>query len=270
MVDGGSPWGYACPVFRRPIEALGRGVIHFVEEIGAVTLLGVQTVAWALRPPYRFGLVLQSMDFIGVGSLFIIGLTGTFTGAVFALQAAYAFRLFDAEALVGSTVALSLTRELSPVLTSLLVTGRAGSGVATELGTMRVTEQIDALTAMAVHPIQYLVVPRVIAFTVMVPVLTMLFTTVGLAGSYAVGLWLLDIDPGQFIENIRWYVDPKDVFDGLIKSLVFGVLMGLIACHKGYNAKGGAKGVGEATTGAVVVASVTVLVADYFLTALMY
>ena len=257
-------------MFRRPIEAVGRGVIGFVEEIGAVMILLMQTLAWGIRPPYRVGLLLQQMDFIGVGSLFIIGLTGTFTGAVFALQAAYAFRLFDAEALVGSTVALSLTRELSPVLTSLLVSGRAGSGVATELGTMRVTEQIDALTAMAVHPVQYLVVPRVIAFTVMTPLLTMIFNMVGLVGAYIVGLFLLDIDPGQFIENIRWYVDPKDVYDGLLKSVVFGLLMGLIACHKGFNAQGGAKGVGEATTQAVVVASVTVLVADYFLTALMY
>ncbi len=257
-------------MIRRPIEAVGAGVIRFVEEIGEVMTLFAQTVLWAMRPPYRVGLLLQSMDFIGVGSLFIIGLTGTFTGAVFALQAAYAFRLLGAEALVGSTVVLSFTRELSPVLTSLLLSGRAGSGVATELGTMRVTEQIDALTAMAVHPVQYLVVPRVIAFTLMTPVLTMIFNVVGTAGAYAVGLYLLHIDPGQFEGNIRWYVDPRDIHQGIINSVVFGLLMGLISCHKGYNAKGGARGVGQATTQAVVVGSVTVLVADYFLTALMY
>ncbi len=257
-------------MLRRSVEALGSAVIRLFELVGSLALLGVQTCVWAVRPPYRLGLIVQAMDFVGVGSLFIIGLTGWFAGAVFTLQAAYAFGIFDAEAFVGSTVSLSLTRELSPVLTALLVAGRAGSGVATELGTMRVTEQIDALTAMAVHPVQYLVVPRVIAFITMLPVLTMVFNVVGMIGSWMVGVGIMDIDPGQFVENIRWLTDPEDVYVGLGKSVVFGGLVGLIGCYKGFSASGGAKGVGEATTQAVVVSSVTVLISDYFMTALLY
>ena len=257
-------------MIRSVIEAIGGTVIRFVELAGALALLFGQTCVWAVRPPYRFRLLLQSMDFVGVGSLFIIALTAWFSGAVFTLQAAYAFGIFDAESYVGSTVSLTLTRELSPVLTALLVAGRAGSGVATELGTMRVTEQIDALTAMAVHPVQYLVVPRVLAFAVMVPVLCMIFTAVGMGGSWMIGVGLMNIDPGQFVENIRWFTDPNDILVGLLKSFVFGVLVGLIGCHKGFTASGGAKGVGEATTQAVVISSVTVLIADYFLTAMMY
>jgi phospholipid/cholesterol/gamma-HCH transport system permease protein len=257
-------------VLRRVVEATGSFVIDGVESVGAMILLAVEVIVWLLRPPWRIRLFLQSMDSVGVGSLFIIGLTGTFTGAVFALQSAYAFRLFNAESLVGSTVALSLTRELSPVLTALLVTGRSGSGVATELGTMRVTEQIDALASMAVNPTQYLIVPRVVAFIVMMPILCTVFTMVGMVGAWVVGVQILGIDPGQFLENVRWYVDPRDVFVGLIKATVFGALIGLIACRKGFYASGGAKGVGEATTGAVVTGSVTVLISDYLLTWLMY
>ena len=197
-------------------------------------------------------------------------LTGLFTGAVFALQGAGAFRLFNAESLVGPTVGLSLARELSPVLTGLMVTGRAGSGIATELGTMRVTEQIDALYTMAVNPVQYLVVPRFIAGLIMVPILSVLFTMIGMVGCYFVGVVLLGIDQGVFIEKVRWFVDARDLINGLIKACVFGGILTMVGCYKGFYASGGARGVGLATTQSVVVSSVLILIADYFLTAMMF
>ena len=210
------------------------------------------------------------MEFVGVGSLFIVVLTGLFTGAVFALQGAGAFRMFNAESLVGSTVGLSLARELSPVLTGLMVTGRAGSGIATEIGTMRVTEQIDALYTMAVNPVQYLVVPRFIAGLIMVPILSGLFTLVGMVGCYVVGVVMLGIDEGVFIEKVKWFVEPADLASGLIKACVFGGILTMVGCYKGFYAAGGARGVGIATTQSVVASSVIILVSDYFLTAMMF
>ncbi len=261
----------------RPIEALGSFVLLLLsrvreglEGLGRFTLLALQVVVWAVRPPYRLHNLFAAMEFVGVGSLFIIVLTGFFSGAVFALQSAAAFRMFNAEAMVGSTVALSLTREIGPVFTALMVAGRVGSGMATELGTMRVTEQIDALVTMAVNPIQYLIVPRVLAALIMVPILTVIYNLVGMGGSYLVAVGLLEIDAGQFVGNIQWYVDPVDLNNGEIKAAVFGVIVALVGCYKGFHASGGAKGVGEATTQAVVISSVSVLISDYFLTALMW
>jgi phospholipid/cholesterol/gamma-HCH transport system permease protein len=252
------------------VEAIGGYVIRSVEGVGQWCMLLFETLAWTFRPPFRIKLLLQSMEFVGVGSLFIVMLTGLFTGAVFALQGAGAFKLFNAEALVGSTVAISLARELSPVLTGLMVTGRAGSGIATELGTMRVTEQIDALYTMAVNPVQYLVVPRFLAGLIMVPLLCALFTLVGMVGCYVVGVMLLGIDEGVFLSKIRWFVDPSDITSGLIKACVFGGILTMVGCYKGFYASGGARGVGLATTQSVVVSSVFILIADYFLTAMMY
>lgn len=252
------------------IEAIGQYILDAVEGLGRVSMLVIETLIWMVRPPYRIKVLFQAMEFVGVGSLFIVCLTGLFTGAVFALQGATAFRLFNAESLVGSTVAISLARELSPVLTGLMVAGRAGSGIATELGSMRVSEQIDALYTMAVNPVQYLVVPRVLAGVVMVPCLSALFTLVGMLGAYFVGVVLLHIDQGIFIARVQWYVDPGDLISGLIKACVFGGIVAVVGCYKGFYASGGARGVGLATTQAVVVSSVSILIADYFLTALMF
>ncbi|HOX42572.1 MAG TPA: ABC transporter permease [Myxococcota bacterium] len=246
-----------------PLSAPVRQVGEFVFFLGEVLWAGV-------RPPFRPGLILQQMDFIGVGSLFIILLTGTFTGAVFTLQTVYAFSLFSMESMVGATVALALSRELSPVLAALMICGRAGSAMATELGTMRVTEQVDALKSMAVNPIQYLVVPRVLAALVMFPVMTMIFNMVGVLGSYTVAVEMYGIDPGAFIAKIRLMVLPHDVLSGLVKAGLFGALVTLVACHRGYNAEGGARGVGAATTRSVVIGSVGIMVLDYFLTLAMY
>jgi phospholipid/cholesterol/gamma-HCH transport system permease protein len=185
------------------------------------------------------------------------------------LQTTSLLAKFQAEGLVGSSVALAVTRELGPVFAALMVTGRAGSAMATELGTMRVTEQIDAMTTMAVNPVQYLIVPRVFASMLMLPVLTAIFDAVSFFGSYAMGVWMLGIDEGVFIARSRHFLDPIDITSGLYKAVVFGAIIALISCHKGLLAQGGAKGVGEATTKAVVASSVAILVADYFLNVLM-
>ena len=248
----------ALAAFRAPLRAL--------EGFGEVLVLLGEVIRWGLRRPFRGAVFIDAMEFVGVGSILIIALVGTFTGMVVGLQGVEAMRRVNAESFVGSGVAISLCRELSPVLTALMVTGRASSAMATEIGSMRITEQIDALHTMAVSPIQYLVVPRVVAGVVMVPVLAMLFTLVGMAGAYGVAVWYKGVDPGQFWANVQWYTDPSDVVQGLIKAAVFGLALALIGCHQGYNASGGAKGVGMATTRAVVVASVTILVMDYFLT----
>ncbi len=210
------------------------------------------------------------MEFVGVKSIFVVVLTGTFTGMVLALQGYHGFRMFSAESLVGSTVALGMTRELGPVLTSLMVTARAGSAMAAELGTMRVTEQIDALSVMAANPVKHLIVPRVIAGVIMVPVLTIVSDFMGILGGYFVGVVLLNINSGIFVKNITRYVELDDIYNGLIKATVFGLILSLVGCYKGFNTSGGAEGVGKATTEAVVLASITILVSDYFLTAIMF
>jgi phospholipid/cholesterol/gamma-HCH transport system permease protein len=210
------------------------------------------------------------MEFVGVKSIFVVVLTGTFTGMVMALQAYHGFRLFSAEGMVGSTVALGMTRELGPVLTSLMVTARAGSAMAAELGTMRVTEQIDALSVMAANPVKHLIVPRVIAGILMLPLLTAVADFVGILGGYFVGVGLLNINEGIFIKNITKLVDLNDIFNGLIKAAFFGFILSLVGCYKGFNTRGGAEGVGRATTEAVVLASVSILISDYFLTAVMF
>jgi phospholipid/cholesterol/gamma-HCH transport system permease protein len=197
-------------------------------------------------------------------------ITGGFTGMVLALQTYYGFRRFSSEGLVGATVALSMTRELGPVLTALMVTGRAGSAMAAELGSMRVSEQIDALTVMALSPVKYLVVPRVLASLFMLPVLTVIADFTGILGGYFVGVKLLGINEGVFIARMIKYVSLDDIYNGLAKAAVFGVILSVISCYKGFYTRGGAEGVGRATTEAVVASSVTILISDYVLTSLMF
>jgi phospholipid/cholesterol/gamma-HCH transport system permease protein len=237
-----------------------------LEDFGQMIFFALETLAWVFRPPYRPELVLAQMAFIGVGSVFIVGVTGTFTGMVLALQMNYALRQFAAEGFVGGSVALSLARELAPVLTALMVTGRSGSAIATELGTMRVTEQIDAMDSMAVNPIQYLVVPRVLASLVMFPALTMLFNALGFGGAYLMGIMVAGIPEGPFIEHTRGFLVPEDVTHGLWKAILFGAAVSVITTWRGYAATGGSRGVGEGTTRAVVASSIGILVVDYGLT----
>jgi len=243
-----------------------RKITASLEDFGSMIFFAFETIAWAFRPPFRPGLILHQMAFIGVGSIFIVGVTGTFTGMVMALQFTYGMRQFAAEGYVGGTVAMAMARELSPVLTALMVTGRAGSAIATELGTMRVTEQMDAMDSMAVNPIQYLVAPRVIASVLMFPVLTMLFNGLGFLGAYVMGVYVSRIPAGPFIEHTRTILVPDDVFHGLGKAVLFGFLVSVVTTWRGYSASGGSRGVGEGTTRAVVTSSIGILVVDYAMT----
>lgn len=251
---------------RDPVSALGASVLETAEELGRIVTVLTYGLIGLVMPPWRIRSIFHQMEFVGVQSLGIVVLTGGFTGAVFAIQAHYGFEIFGAETITGSTVALALAKELGPSLTALMVTGRAGSAMAAELGTMRVTEQIDALEAMAVDPYEYLVSPRIIACVVMVPVLAAVFTAVGLLGCTLVSLNQLGIAEGPYYYRISIYLDPEDYLLGLAKSAVFGLILGVVGCTKGLYTRGGAEGVGMATTRAVVVSSVAVLVVDYFLT----
>ena len=256
--------------FSGALDRLGRAVLAGVEEMGKIILLFVSVLAWMFRPPFKLRNIFKQMEFVGVKSIFVVVLTGTFTGMVMALQGYHGFRMFSAESLVGGTVALGMTRELGPVLTSLMVTARAGSAMAAELGTMRVTEQIDALYVMAANPVKHLIVPRVIAGVLMVPLLTVVSDFTGILGGYFVGVHILGINSGIFIKNIIRLVDLDDIYNGLVKAACFGLILSLIGCYKGFNAYGGAEGVGRATTEAVVLASIAILISDYFLTAIMF
>ncbi len=237
-------------------------ILYWLDNIGNIITLTFQTVVWLIRPPFRFGQFLAAMDFIGFQSLFIVGLTGTFSGMVVTLQTTYALRAFSAEGRVGGIVAVSLTRELAPVFSALMVTARAGSAMAAELGNMRVTEQIDAIATMGVSPVQYLLSPRLFAAVVMMPLLCVLYTSVGMAGSYLVAIVLLEGDPGIFFQSVRDTAVPKDLIMGLIKACVFGFIVSSVSCRHGYFAYGGARGVGVATTRAVVQSCVTILISN--------
>lgn len=252
-----------------PPRALARvlePVLYWLDNIGTVITLTGRTLMWLFRPPFRAGQMLAMMDFMGVQSIFIVGLTGTFSGMVLALQTSYALRAFSAEGRVGGLVAVSLTRELAPVFSAIMVTARAGSSMAAELGNMRVTEQIDAIATMGVNPIQYLLTPRLVASVLMVPLLCILYTTVGMVGAYVVAVAWLGGDTGTFFQSVRDISVPKDLFMGIVKASVFGFLVSAISCRHGFFASGGARGVGLATTRAVVESSVSILIANYILT----
>ncbi len=244
-------------------------VLGMLDELGATVILTGQTLAWMIRPPYRPAQLLLALDFIGAGSTFIVGLVGLFTGMAFTVSTIVGFRQFSAEGMVGGVVALALSRELAPVLAGVVVTARAGSTMASELGNMRVTEQIDAITTMGVSPIQYLIVPRVIATTLMLPLLAVFFGAAGMGGAYLVAVLWQNIDPGAFFNKIKDLVQPSDLRMGAIKAIVFGAIISIICCKKGFSASGGARGVGEATAKAVVASIVVIFAADYVLTTLL-
>jgi phospholipid/cholesterol/gamma-HCH transport system permease protein len=244
-------------------------VLYWLDNIGEVVSLTLKTLLWMVRPPFRFSRMFAAMDFIGVQSIFIVALTGTFSGMVLALQMTYALRTFSAEGQVGGIVAVSLTREIAPVFAAIMVTARAGSAMAAELGNMRVTEQIDAITTMGVSPIQYLLAPRLLASMLMVPLLTVLYMSVGMAGAYLVAVLWLGGDAGVFFQSIRNLAVVEDLRMGVVKGFFFGFILSAIACRHGYFARGGAKGVGLATTRAVVEACVAILIVNYLLTQLL-
>lgn len=251
------------------LEHLGKKTEAFVTTTGSLGLMLFQAALYTFIPPIKFRNIFKQMEFVGVQSLFVVILTGTFTGMVLALQSFNALKRFGAESMVGPTVALSMTRELGPVLAGLMVTGRAGSAIATELGTMRVTEQIDALYTMAVNPIKFLVVPRVLAGICMFPLLTIITDFVGFFGGYMVGVKLLGINSGVYIGRTIDFVQVSDIVAGLTKSLVFGLLATLVACYYGFYTTGGAEGVGKSATSSVVLASVLILISDYLMSSFM-
>jgi phospholipid/cholesterol/gamma-HCH transport system permease protein len=254
----------------KAVDVITRPFVSLVEEIGNTFVMLGQALFWVIRRPFRWRQYLLAMESIGVNSLGIIVLVGVFVGAAFSLQTVSVFRMFQAESLIGSTVAISLCRELAPVLAGVMVTARAGSAMATELGSMRITEQIDALHTLSVNPIQYLVCPRIIATVIMLPLLTMVFIFVGIIGAYVVAVLLMHVDKGYFIENIDWYLDAEDIIQGIVKAGVFGLALSTIGCYQGYNARGGAQGVGIATTKAVVQSCVSILILDYFVTDILF
>jgi len=255
----------------RPLEALGGVVLRVLEQIGRFFQMLGRTAFWAIRPPYDVPELLRQMVRVGWDSIPVVFLTALFTGMVMALQTFNGFARLHAEAFVGSVVALSITRELSPVLTALMVTGRVGSSMAAELGSMRVTEQIDALTSLGTEPVQYLVVPRVAASVAMMPLLVLMADVVGMYGGYLVAVQLLGANPVTYIDqSFKYLTVHDDIVSGLIKAAVFGLVYSLIACVRGYDTRGGAEGVGRATTRAVVSGSLSVLLTDFFLTKLLF
>lgn len=255
--------------FGQTVRTLLSPALYWLDNIGNIVTLTARTVFWMVRPPYRFSQLLFAMDFIGVQSFFIVSLTGTFSGMVVTLQTSYALRAFSAEGRVGGIVAVSLLRELAPVFTAIMVTARAGSAMAAELGNMRVTEQIDAIATMGVSPIQYLLSPRLFASVFMTPLLAALYSSLGMLGSYVVAILWLGGDRGIWMQSIRDTAVPKDLMMGLLKSVVFGFILCAVSCRHGFFATGGARGVGLATTRAVVESCVAILVANYLLTQLL-
>lgn len=251
------------------LERFGSGIITTVEQWGSSWMFLFRTIISCFKAPYRPYLFLKQMLQVGVNSTLVIALIGIFTGAVLAVQAEYTLSKFGATAFTGSAVALSLIRELGPVLTALMVIGRAGSAITAEIGIMKITEQIDALRSMAVDPIKYLMVPRFLAGLVTMPLLTCIFIVVGIGGGFVVSVGLLGLSSGTFISEMVSAVSAIDVYSGIIKSLVFGFIFGWVSCYKGYTCGFGAIGVNKATTQSVVTSSVSVLVVDYFLTSIL-
>ena len=253
-----------------PLELLGLWILKVLDSLGSVLLMLAKFVAWTFVPPFRWRLLLKQMEFVGVKSTAVVILTGGFTGMVLALQTHHGLKPVGAEAYIGTVVTLGMFRELGPVLTSLMVAARAGSSMAAELASMRVTEQIDALRTLAVEPIKYLVVPRIWAGIIMVPLLTGIANFCGILGGYFVSVHLLGVNPVLFTRNAVQFAEVDDLFNGLIKAACFGLILTLVSCYTGFYARGGAEGVGKATTTAVVASAMLIIAADYFLTAIMF
>lgn len=252
------------------VESLGGAIIRFTNQLGGIILFVWTALKQMVVAPADARNIFKQMMEIGVRSLPVVLITAVFTGMVFALQTYTGFKRFGAESLVGSVVALSMTRELGPVLTSLIVAGRAGAAMAAELGTMRVTEQIDALETLAANPVKYLVVPRFMAGLTMLPALTIVSDIIGILGGYVVSIGLFKVSSAVYWKRTWNYLEMNDVYSGLIKACFFGMAIAIISCHKGFYTSGGAEGVGKATTGAVVLSSMTILISDYFLSAWLF
>ncbi len=251
------------------VARIGETTLFLLREMGRMLIFLLSSIAWLFRPPFRPFQFLKQLHFIGFKSTFVVVLTAAFTGMVLGLQGYYTLRKFGSEAVLGSAVALSIIRELGPVLASLMVTARAGSAMTAEIGIMRITEQIDALSTMAVNPLQYLIAPKLVAGLIGVPLLVAIFDVVGIYGGYLVGVDLLGVSAGAYWSSVESAVEWKDVYGGILKSISFGLLISWVCCYKGYYTGMSAEGLGKATTEAVVMSSVLILMWDYFLTSVL-
>ena len=249
---------------------IGRVFLTFLAQVGRLTLFTIDAVTAVIRPPIYWSLIAQQMMRIGYFSLPVVGLTAFFTGGALALQIYVGGNRFGAEAFVPNIVVLGITRELGPVIAGLMVAGRVAAAIAAEIGTMRVTEQIDALTTLSTNPIKYLVVPRLVASVITLPVLVLIADAIGVFGGYVVSTRSLGFNGSIYIKNTVDFVTNQDVSSGVIKVAVFGFIIALMGCYNGFHSRGGAQGVGEATTNAVVTSSILILAANYFLTSVLF
>ena len=254
---------------QKPITILGRQTIKTLSGVGAISIFIYKFFYWFMKPPFRWKLVFEQLYFIGNKSVFIILLSGAFTGMVLAYQTYFGFKLINVDSLVGPVVALSMARELAPVLAGLIVSGRAGGAMAAQIGTMKVTEQIDALEVMGINSFQFLAVPRIIAGTIALPLLSILFLLIGNIGGWVVGTQALLIDEALFFSKLGEFMFMADVYQGLIKATFFGFFISLIGTYFGFNVTKGAEGVGKGTNLAVVWGMITVLITDYLLTSIL-
>lgn len=252
------------------IATIGRYFIKFLETTGRLSIFTSKAIYYGVMPPYYYRQLWRQIIDIGYYSLPVVGLTATFTGMVLALQSYTGFSRFSAESSIPTVVVLSVTRELGPVLAGLMVAGRMGAAMAAEIGTMRVTEQIDALTTLSTNPFRYLVIPRVIAGLVMLPLLVLVADIIGVFGGYLTSTYKLGFNPANYILKTIEFLETKDVVSGLVKAGVFGFTISILGCYHGYHSRGGAQGVGAATTNAVVSASIMILVFNYLLTAIFF
>ena len=248
------------------LASVGAAFLAFLAATGRLVVFAGRALGAGATPPYYPRLILRQIVYIGYYSLPVVGLTALFTGMVLALQSYTGFSRFNAESAVATVVVLSVTRELGPVITGLMVAGRVGAAMAAEIGTMRVTEQIDALTTLSTDPLRYLVLPRLLAGLVTMPVLVLVADIVGVFGGFLVGTYKLSFNPQVYLTQTEQYLETMDVVSGLVKAAVFGFLVALMGCYHGYHSRGGAEGVGQATTYAVVSASILILLFNYFLT----
>jgi phospholipid/cholesterol/gamma-HCH transport system permease protein len=245
---------------------MGQRAIRLIAETGGMSVLAGQTFYHAVTPPYNFRLLVAQMDHIAVRSVSIVGVAGLFVGLVLALQTAYGLARFGAKGTVGIIVGLSMVRELGPVVTAILVGGRVGSGFTAELGSMKVTEQIDAMRALGVNYIKRLVVPRVLLTMIALPILTLIASTLGVFGGMAISQYEFKVDYHQYYSSLTGYVRVADMVSGLGKTVIFGLLIAVIGCYNGLTTRGGTEGLGRATTGTVVTAALSVFISDFFLT----
>ncbi|MFA5593149.1 MAG: ABC transporter permease [Micavibrio sp.] len=251
-------------------EGIGHSITRFFQSIGALVLFASAAVRHIVTPPWYPRLILRQFVDIGYYSLPVVGMTAIFTGMVLALQSYTGFTRFNAESAIAGVVALSVTRELAPVLAGLMVAGRIGASIAAEIGTMRVTEQIDALTTLSVNPYKYLIAPRVIAGTLMLPILVLIADIIGIYGGYIVSIYTLGFSEGSYLDQTWKILEPIDVTSGLVKAAVFGFIVAVMGCYHGFYSGRGAQGVGAATTYAVVSASILILIFNFVLTKLFF